>query len=518
MKSRLALALTTAVRAFAVAGLLLWTSPASATLTSSEKAQIRDFVAGGRAENAGRVRALVARTDLGVEESIAALTEAVTPVPFNEQRQVFLREIAFGVASASSRPLLAHAVTRSVLARADTIYQKYVGGLDHEPRAIAELVAIYAFLDATIANAGKPTLAAHDGASGVSSAAYDECSKALREHVEKNPRWLKGDAAVPESVGRLRAQAQSALFDMLPDGLTRRVDAADRLALKGPRRQILTDWGILFVDTGKLDETKLERVRQVMSRLPGARVDLSLVYAGDDRGALRSRGMVAFVGGPSTGTAGEASPFGPEVTASATVDGTLSAIVEDLAVMAVKRALDNRGELRTQADRDATSTQGDPSRVLGKPEAPSVEHVVGAAAHLLLLDAPRTLDLAFSRAIAGRPESAGLLADAVGALAVFASSPEGAKAGQGPQLEVGKGALAPIPMTALRLAPNGTAAGFTLDGHAWTIERAGGAGAVSGVLRDGQPVVLSQLTTVKPPKPATPKATPAKPKEAPKTP
>lgn len=474
-------------------------SPAQAALTSSEKAQIRDFVGGARAENAARVRALVARTDLGADESIAALAEAVAPVPFTDARGIFLRELMFGTASASSRPLLAHAVTRSLLGRADAVYQKYVGGLDHEPRAIAELVAIYAFIDGAIANAGRPTLAAHDGSAGISAAAYEDCSKALREHVEKNPRWLKGDGAIPETVGRVRAQAQSTLFDMLPDGLTRRVDAADRLGLGGARRKMLVEWGVLLADTGKLDEAKAERVRQTLSRLPGARVDLSLIYAGDDRGPLRTRGLVAYVGGPTSAVV-DASPFGEEVE-STTVDRELSAIVEDLAVIAVKRALDNRGELRTRADRDATAAlreaKDGKKNVLGRPEAPSVEHVIGGAAHLLMLDAPRTLDLAFARALAGRPESAALLADAVGALAAFATVAASSQ-GQGPELELGKGTSS-IAMTAIRLAPTGDAQSFTLDGHTWGIERAGGAGTVSGITRDGQPVVLAHLPTAKPP-------------------
>src|SRR5690242_9009803 len=90
---------------------------ARAALTSSEKGQIRDFVARAQAENAGRVRSLVARTDLTSDESIAALSEAVAPVPFTDQRAIFLRELLFGGSSASSRPLLAQAVVRALLTR-----------------------------------------------------------------------------------------------------------------------------------------------------------------------------------------------------------------------------------------------------------------------------------------------------------------------------------------------------------------------------------------------------------------
>lgn len=473
--------------------------PAHATLTSSEKAQIRDFVAGARAENAARVRALVARTDLTAGESVAALSEAVAPVPYTDQRGVFLREMVFGVSSASSRPLLARAATRSLLARADAVYQRYVGGLDHEPRAVAELVAIYAFIDGAIANAGRPTVAAHDPSAGVSAAAYEDCSRELRDHVEKNSHWLKGDGPIPESVGRVRAQAQVALLDMLPDGLTRRVDAADRLGLKGARRQILTDWGILLQDAGKLDEGKSETIRSALARLPGARVDLELLYAGTDRGPLRARGLAAFVGGASTTAA---SPFGDELTPSAspTVDAGTSAVIRDLAVLAVKRALDNRGELRLRAEKDAAATRGDVSRMLGQPRAPSVEHVVGAALHLLALDAPRAIDLAFVRVLAGRPESAALLSDAIAALAAFAVAP-GTPAAKGKHpaglsLKVGK-ASGTTTMTAIRLAPSGAAVGFTLDGHTWAIERGTPGGAVTGVKRDGQPLSLAHLPTAR---------------------
>ncbi|MBS2016590.1 MAG: hypothetical protein JST00_27145 [Deltaproteobacteria bacterium] len=497
---------------FALGTTTLATRDAHAALTSSEKAQIRDFVAGGRAENASRVRALVARTDLTAEESVTALAEAIAPVPFTDPRGIFLRELAFGTASASSRPLLVHAVTKSLLARADAVYQKYVGGLDHEPRAIAELVAIYAFVDGTIANAGRPSLAAHDANAGISTAAYEECSKALREHVEQNARWLKGDGAIPESVGRVRAQAQSALFDMLPDGLTRRVDAADRLGLKGARRQMLIDFGILYTDTGKVDDAKLEKVKVALGRLPGARIDLSLVYAGDERGPLRSRGLVAFIGGPTKGVV-DPNPFGEEVEAPGPIDATVSAMIEDLAVIAVKRALENRGELRTRSEKDAAAAD-DKKKLLGRPEAPSVEHVVGAAAHLLLLDAPRTIDLAFARALKGRPESAALLADALGALAAFAAAPA---AGQGPQLDLAKGSEA-VTLTAIRLAPTGDVASFTLGGKVWAIERAGGAGAVSGITRDALPISLGNLSTAKPasgmptaPKKPDPNAPPKKP-------
>jgi hypothetical protein len=470
------------------AAIFLGTNVANAALTSSEKGQIKDFVAGARVENAHKVRSLVARTDLTPEESTAALSDAVSPIVFNEQRGAFLKELAFAGASAPSRPVIVAAEVKALIARADALLQRYVGGLDHEPRAIQELVAIYAWLDATIANAGHPTATSHDGNAGIPAATYEECSKALREHIERQARWLKGDGTVPESVSRLRAQAQATLIDMLPDGLTRRVDAADRLGLKGARRTMLTDWGILFADAGKIDDAKVDRVRQILARLPGARTDLALIYAGEDRGgSLRARGLVTYVA-----PGAERYPFVDEA-AHAGFDPTTSAIGHDLAVLAAKRALENRGELRLQAERDAAAASGDPARLLGRPRAPSVEHVIGAAIHALMTDAPHAIDLSFARLFGSRPETAALLSDALGALTAFPLEDKDPKV-QGPKIDLGKGNTW-MTASAVRLAPNGTALGFMFDGHLWAIERATTSYAVMGVRRDGQPVSPSQLST-----------------------
>jgi hypothetical protein len=478
--------------------LLLSSSVASAALTSSEKGQIKDFVAGARAENAQKVRSLVARTDLTPEESSSALSDAVAPVAFTEQRGIFLKELAFGGASAASRPVVVPTIVKALVARADAIFQRYVGGLDHEPRAVQELVSIYGWLDTTIANAGKPTSSAHDGSVGIPAATYEDCAKVLRDHIEHQGRWLKGDGAVSDSVGRLRAQAQITLIDMLPDGLTRRVDAADRLGLKGARRTMLTEWGVLLADAGKLDEARAERVRQLLQRLPGARVDLAVVYAGEDRGGpLSARGLVAYVA-----PGAERYPFPGEST-PASYDPTTSAIAHDLAVVAAKRALDNRGELRLQAERDAAAASGDLGRLLGRPRAPSVEHVIGAAIHTLLVDAPRATELAFGRFSASRPESVALLSDALGAFAAFPSEEKDAK-DIGVKVDVGKD-NGWTNMTAIRLAPNGAALSFSFDRHAWSIDRASPSYVVMGARRDGQLVPAPATPAPLAPPPAKPK-------------
>ena len=471
------------------AAIFLGAASANAALTSSEKGQIKDFVAGARAENAQKVRALVARTDLGPDESVAALSAAVAPVAFTEPRGIFLKELAFGGASAASRPVLVVSAVKALLARADAIYQRYVGGLDHEPRAVQELIAIYGWLDSTVANAGSPTADAHDGSAGIPAATYEECSKALREHIDQQARWLKGDGVVPETVSRLRAQAQVTLFDMLPDGLTRRVDAADRLGIKGARRTMLTTWGILFADSGKVDDAKVDGVRKVLAVLPGARDGLGLVYVGDARGGtqpLRARGLVAHVA-----PGAERYPFADETPPSG-YDPSVSAIAHDLSVLAAKRGLDRLGDLRAQAERDAAAASGDPGRLLGRPRAPSVEHVIGAAIHALMTDAARAVDLSYARMLGSRPESLALLSDALGVLALHPVE-DGDTKSKGPKVVVGA-ADGATHASGLRLAPNGAALGFTLGGNAWSIDRASPTYIVMGGQRNGKPVTAAPLS------------------------
>lgn len=478
------------VRAAGVLGALAalsFTAPAQAALTTSEKAQVRDFAAAAQLENAGRVRALVARTDLSEAESIAVLSEALEGLPFDTARGRFLKEIVFGPSSAPSRPLLALAAVRAVLARADAVHQKYVGGLDHEPKALGELAALYAFLDGEVANAGRTSIKGHDPLAGIPASTYEACSKALRDHVDRNARWLKGDGPVADPVARVRAQAQVALRDMLPDGATARVEAADRLGLKGPRRQMLLDWDLLVADAGHLDEASLEKVRRALARMPGARADTSVLFLGDPGGAIRARGAVVTAGGhpPRAG----ASPFGDELT-PAPYDAAVGTVLLDLATIAARRVLETKPDFRAQVEKDvAAAAQADAGRTLGLARGTSAAEVLGGAVQALFVDAPRAVDLAMVRHVAGRPESVALLSDALGVAILQVG---------GDTLELGRNG-APVAVTGVKVAPNGAVLGFTLEGAAWTIDRAQGSYAVVAARRGGQPVSLLHLASAKTP-------------------
>lgn len=453
-----------------VAALSFSALPASAALTSSEKGQIRDFIAASKTETAGQVRSLVARTDLTPEESSGVLTEAIAPLAWSDARAAYLKELVMGGA-ASTRPVLAVAATKAILARADNVFQHESDKLDKNRAAISELVALYAWLDANIANAGTPTVSAHDVNAGLTPATYEECSKLLKEHVEKNGKWLKGFQDLPDHTARIRAQAQSTLVDMMPDGLTRKVEAATRLGLVGPRKQMLTDWGVLFEDAGKLDDTKVEKVRVALSKLNGARGELALVFYGptDHRQGLRARGEVAHVVGGN-----DKYPFDGD--APSTWDPAVGTILHDLAIVAANHALKANATLKGQVDKDASAASGDPGRVLGRPRAPSGEYVLGAAIAAVMTDAQRAIDLSVSRFSTNQPQTAALLSDAFGALAL------------NPPVEVGKaGAFAPV--TNMKKGPNDTGGSFTFDSHTWAIDRQGATSAVVGIRKDGATAV-----------------------------
>ena len=441
---------------------------ADAALTSSEKGQIKDYVAAAKIENAAGVRSMIARTDHTPEESAEALTEAVAPVSWTDTRGAFLKEMVFGNGSAASRPVLAVETVKAVFGRADAIYQHEGANLEKNGRAHGELVALYGFLDAVIANAGTPDRpSGHDATAGIPPATYDACSKLLKEHVEKNAKWLKGGEAIPDSMARVRAQAQELLIDMMPDGLTRRVEAADRLGLKGARKTMLTDWGILFADAGKLDEAHIERVRQTMQRLGGARRDLSLVFYGptDHRQGLRGRGEVAHVVGGNDAWALEGD-------APAWWDPTIGTITHDLAVIEARQAMKASAAFSAQVNADAIATSGDPGRVLGKPRAPSAEYILGSAIAALLTDSPRAFDIAIARFNGHQAQTAALVSDALAALA---------ENGKADLAKAGAWATA----TGLKKGTGDVTTQVTFDGHVWSFDRQGTPSTVVGIRKDG---------------------------------
>ncbi len=479
---------TRSLVACAVAFALLSPREARAALTQSEQAQIDGFVAGADVRNAAKVRSLVARPDLSIDESAASLTEALAPAAWTEAKAAFFRDMLFGGASTAARPTVAVASTRALLARAQAELSK-VPTLDPHPDVQAELARIYGFLAGEIANAGRPRGAAHDPQAGIPASSYEACAKAIADHIRQNPRVFRPDSPLSQGPARLRAQLQLALLDMLEDTPTRRVDAADQMGLAGARRTFLTDLGLLVLDAGKADDSRVAKVRALVDRLPAVRVGVEAIYFGAAHPGLRARAPVVGVEVPlEISSPGPVAPGGSEEVEPGPLDLPLFALAYELSRVAAYGALDNRGELRLQAERDVSAG--------GKKPAPGMtteQRLAGTMAQLVT-DAPRTLDLAFVRFLSGRSETTALVSDALGALAAFA--PSGSPAG-GLALRLGRprngtGDTETVTATNVRLAPNGAVTSFALTGHTWEIHR-DGAGVVDAVRRDGVALTLAML-------------------------
>jgi hypothetical protein len=454
---------------FALAAAVIATiaAPSRASLTASETEQVRRGVA--TASDLGRVRALVARPDLSADEAAGAIVAPATMTPLDAAHASFFHELVFGESSAPSRPVLAAAAVRAVLARAAAVLGQHGLDLDRASAALGELDRVYAFVE-EIASAGP--------AMNVPASSRAACASALGDHLGRNANFLSLNSTVAPAVARVRSQAALAFVDLMPDAPTRRIDAADGLALAGARRALLVERGVLLLDAGATD-AHVAAFRALFDRMPGLRDGLEAVVVGGDPSGLVARdGAVVGTAADPGGAAGAALLWGNDVR-SPPGDGWTTAVARGLASLAVSRAAERRADLRAQFERDGG--------VGG----------VAAMAAMLAIDGPLGVEVAAARLLAGRKESATCLADAVGALAVFAPQP--AHSGDGTSVSVGPAKTAGPPtmeLTRVTLAPSGTAAAFRLEGHTWTFER-DPAGAVTGLRRDGIPVSRAMLVAVK---------------------
>ncbi len=466
---------------------------ASATLTPSEQVVVKEFVASAQVQNAQKVRALVARPDLTPEESESAMQGALEMVAFTDARAAFLREVLFGGASAPSRNVLALATVQALVARADAVVTRYDADLDKQAAALIELSKIYGFVGAEIANARAPGSAprsqGHDPQVSISNATYDACAQALGNHAGRHPKWLKADVTLAADVSRARAQLELATVDMVSDTATRRIDAADRVGLTGSRRAFLTELGVLVLDSGAATDARIDRVRAALLRLPGARADVSAIAFGDEHPVLRARGVIVGTKTDLSTTTAAADWFSDEVDPS-TLDAPVAELSRELSRIAVKRALENRSELRLAATRDVHSLGTDLARAIGKPADLLLENVLAAAVSTLVIDAPRAIDLAMARMVAGKPESLAILSDALGVLAAFGATGDGLSFALGqPRAD---GSTETLQASNVRLLSDGTVSAFSLAGARWEITR-GDTSAVTGVKKDNQPITLAML-------------------------
>jgi hypothetical protein len=493
------------------AALLLSPVGASAELSDSEKAQIKGYLLQGRLPTAERVRALLVRPDLSLEDATRALTESIAPVSFQESTGAYLREVVFGGVSPSGRDVLVSAITRALLARADAIYAANPAHRDPHPEAMGELARIYTFLDAELADPGGPGGGSARGA--ILRSTYDGCVHALADHVKRNAEWLLPAAPVSPAFQRVRAQEEVTLYDMSNDSPTRRVDAAAGLGLAGTRQKLLTERGVLVVDAGIADEARLRRVRELLLRLPPGLVrpgssresgplpprpsDIEVIDFGDPRPPIHARERIVGVTVPlewDPSKTGIAAPS--EEVEPAPVDLPLFVLAYELSKVAASMVLAERPDLLRLAQGDVQAREAPAGGMTTE------ERVAGMMAQLLM-DAPRTVDLAFSRFLNGRTRTAGLLSDALGVLAALSHGGPSAsppRAGRTvtlgrPRTPASESETEPLEASHVQLAQTGAVASFFLA-HRWDVQRDPG-GSVVGVLCDGKPVTLSALRSAR---------------------
>ncbi len=478
-----------------LAGAWLSPSPAFATLTDSEKAQIRDFYANGEASTAPRVRALLARPDLTPAEIADAFSDATRRVPFDERRQLFVKDLLFGPATEASRSELVPPVVIALLARSAEV----AGAPAGEAARADELLRIHRFVGREIASAGKPPAGGHDAAAAIRDDALAAVAAAYKAHLALP---VLDRARLTGALTIARAQAELTLVE-LAAGIHPRGDVAAWIGADAQEGAALERTGVFVAGLAGAPPGKAAAVVRMLETVEPLRRGASALWVGKPwpKGLSARRGLLvaqAPLGGtrradPSRLWSSSVEPSTPDAALAeiafviaragavelAASDGAFAAAQRD----ALERARAGGdaaflpvGALAEALDRDETG---------GTNVAVAPDGLTAHAARLLLLDAPRALSVALVRSLGGRNEPFEQLALALGLLATGADGKlkEAVVLGRAGDA----GGIAPVEVTGIR----GTAAAierFTIDGHEIAITRGAG---VTGVTRDGKVPTLA---------------------------
>jgi hypothetical protein len=442
-------------------------TPSRAALTPSESEQVRRGIQ--TATDLVRVRALIARPDLSSDEAAAAMIAGLTTTPVDAAHVAFLQDLVFGDAAAASRPVLAVATVRGVLARADAVISQHGLDLERTPAALAELTRVYAWVE---------QVARANPAANVPESARAQCVRAVTDHFSRNATVLPPEVAVGGRVARTRAQIAIALLDLMPDAPTRRIDAADALSLTGSRRAMLIERGVLALDAGGPD-ARVAPLRLLLERLPAIREGLEAIVVGGDATILSARsGAILVTPDDPGGNAGPAVLWGSDVR-SPPGDGWSIAAARGLATAALSRAVARNDALRAQVERDGGAGE------------------VALMTAMMLIDGPLAVEVAAARLLRGARDSAARLADAIGALAVLAPAPSSGVAGTTVLVGPAANGTATAQLTRVVTGVTGAATTFRLEGHTWLFDH-DDSGAVTGLRRDGVPVTKAMLVAARP--------------------
>ncbi|MBI3200735.1 MAG: hypothetical protein HYZ29_04260 [Myxococcales bacterium] len=496
-------------------GALVLARPAQAALTDSEKAQISGFIRSGEPKNAARIRALVARPDLAVDEAAAPLSAGFAAVPFDDKREKLARELLLGPGSAASRSELTPALVRALLARASSAYAAMPASesgpeASKADRLAAEAVRIHRFVTEVIANAGRPPADGHDAAAGIRDDALKLCVEAYRAHFERHAAILRPGSKLSPSLVPVRAQASLAAVD-LSRGLLQRHEVSALLGLGGVRKSAFERHGTLVEDGGTAADERLAEVIRFLDLAPRAASELGLwlVSKAPVRGlgsrAARAGARVSLGGGRGAPVSGA---LWPDDVEPSRPDRELTEVAYSAAWFITRAAFKAKPELsktaaqiatragragalgQLAADLDASVLQAPGSSGPGS-QASSPELFAVHALRLILLDAPRALELALSRAVQGRDEP--LAAFVLGASLLAATG------GSADEVIVGRtdagGAVGADKLTGVSLT-NAMVSAFELDSKKVEV-KLGADGQVDKVQVDGAAPRLSKLRRVR---------------------
>jgi len=436
-----------------VAVAVLGESAAWASLTPSETEQVRRDVQ--TATHVAQVRALVARPDLTPAEALAAVAVPFATTPVDSDHAAFLHELVYSDASTTSRPVLVVVAVQALLTRADTVIADHALDLERRPASLDELRRVYSFVE---------EVAAAQPAANIPVSSREQCALALRGHLARNATVLAPPSPVGPFVAQARAQAAIAVLDLAPPGPMRRVDVADALGLAGARRALLVGRGVLLLDAGAADEQSAS-AQVMLDRLLPIRDPLEAILVGGDPTRLVAHdGAIAAVADPS---AAAPSLWGNDVEPPP-VDAWTTAVARGLAPLALARATSAKPEMLSPIGHD------------GGTDA------VAAEMAMLAIDAPRSLEVAAAHFSSGRPDTAAVLSDAIGALVSLVPA---TVHGPAASIPVGpaRGGATPVHISQIVVNGAGVAVSFRLESHPWAIER-DATGTVTGLRRDGSRV------------------------------
>jgi hypothetical protein len=412
------------LRLSVVLPLALLCRPAVAALTDSEKAVVRTFIDKGVVDTAPRVRALVGRPDLAPEEIAAALKPGLAESTFDDKHQRFVDALLFGPGSAAARSTLVPAVVSGLLARAAADFSDvpvdFSAHVEARARkATEESLAIHAYVDRRIANAGTPPSDGHDPAAGIRDDALKAAASLYKDHLAERAQAFGTPGRVSAELLRVRLQAWLTLVD-LGRGIVPRQELSGWLGLAGERRAVFERRGVL-VDADGAPDARVAAATKMLEAAGAADGLSAWVVSKVSPAGLVARGVVARAGAPLAEGLHpiDGSTLWPPEVKPSSPDAALVAAAASAADLATAHAFARApliGERARAAAKNAARAGAagylapSPARMalsgaLGQPAPPpSPEMVLAGAIELLLLDGTRAIEVAVIRAGEGRPE------------------------------------------------------------------------------------------------------------------